>query len=606
LNHRLGLKKSKPYATTFLWGGKETYVDVHIYNETTAPHNRAGALSRGLPPELKRLTEDHGVCISSCLDNWDDDLVLQAFNRNLILAPEIYGNPWLLRDDEFPKLARIYNLHKKYRDIMQSAMVLPEAKYGPYAVSRGDGDTRIITLRNLSWEPVNYQVELNKAIGLNKGEQVNVRKFHPREQVLGTFGYDEKVELTVEPFHSYLLVVSTKEVDEPAVEGCEYEVVRHVDGKPIEIKLLGEAGTKSSIKLKGGEFKSAELDGKPIKGLVQGKSYKVSFAGEKHQLPYHRKVAELRQSDVPANASVLYDATCFAADNNALEVRSLDRSGASDVPQVIAARDAFFKQKVLRDKGLWDQYLFDNDLTTTFFPSKRKGRDIRIKEGCFRLDLGKVTSVDNLVIECSDVYSLLPLEQEEGLFVEVSKDLKEWHTITALARTSIEVPVNGAMRYLRMHVMPSRIAEVKGYKNGQLLSRVGWRASNLFAHPSVMNAQRAWTGSFVAKEITDESYLCVAIDGMHGVEGAYAALRIGDEVIGAPDRAISFPSNVWENNLKTPDAHYTYYFPMKKEWEGKSIEVVTLGYQEKQDVEKVTVWQTVKQKPSVEKRLIIK
>ena len=119
------MKKSKPHATTFLWGGAETYIDVHITNSVTAPHHRAEALSRGLVPGLQRLTEDHGVCISSCLDYWDDDLILQAFNRDLILSPQIYGNPWLLNDNEFSKLARIYNLHKKYRDILVNGKVLP-------------------------------------------------------------------------------------------------------------------------------------------------------------------------------------------------------------------------------------------------------------------------------------------------------------------------------------------------------------------------------------------------------------------------------------------------------------------------------------------------
>ncbi len=112
LNHRLNLsEEAKKHATTFLWGGAETYIDVHMANwKMTAPHHRAGALSRDIVPDLMRLTEDHGVCLSSCLNYWEDDLILQAFNRSLILSPQLYGNPWFLRDDEYPKLARIFNI----------------------------------------------------------------------------------------------------------------------------------------------------------------------------------------------------------------------------------------------------------------------------------------------------------------------------------------------------------------------------------------------------------------------------------------------------------------------------------------------------------------
>ncbi len=54
----------------------------------------------------------------------------------MILAPELYGSPWFLRDDEFSQLARIFNLHRRYRDILTQGIELPEATYGPYAVSR--------------------------------------------------------------------------------------------------------------------------------------------------------------------------------------------------------------------------------------------------------------------------------------------------------------------------------------------------------------------------------------------------------------------------------------------------------------------------------------
>src|ERR1022692_130565 len=68
LNHRINLgKEASKYATTWLLGGDETYIDVHMSNDQTATHHRAGALSREIVPGLQRLTEDHGVCLSSCL-----------------------------------------------------------------------------------------------------------------------------------------------------------------------------------------------------------------------------------------------------------------------------------------------------------------------------------------------------------------------------------------------------------------------------------------------------------------------------------------------------------------------------------------------------------
>ncbi len=101
----------------------------------------------------------------------------------------------------------------------------------------------------------------------------------------------------------------------------------------------------------------------------------------------------------PDDAEFLYEASCFAADNNALEVRSIKRSGPTDIPQVQAARDAFFKQEVFIDKGVWDKFLFDGDLNTSYNMLHRQ-KDF--KGGALRLDLGSITEIDRLLIKLED------------------------------------------------------------------------------------------------------------------------------------------------------------------------------------------------------------
>jgi len=360
LNHRLKLGKGLPHATTYLLGGAETYIDVHMCNNQTAPHHRAGAISRRVVPDLVRLTEDHGVCISSCLDYWDDDLILQAFNRNLILAPQLYGNPWFLRDDEYPKLARLFNLARKYRDILVDGMVLPEASYGKKAVSRGDESTRLLTLRNLTWEPIVCKVKLDEEIGLSAGGRVELRQYHPTERVFGTFKKGNVIDVEVLPFRSCLLMATSKQT-EFGIKGCDYEVVRDVPGKPVLIKLLAMPGETRHIELTAGqrEFASARMGARRVDGLVKGQSETIMFPGEPLKETYHRKLGDLTSCTVPADAEALYEATCFAANNNALEVRALQRSGPSHIPQVQKAREAFLKQPLFAERGLWDKNLFD-------------------------------------------------------------------------------------------------------------------------------------------------------------------------------------------------------------------------------------------------------
>jgi hypothetical protein len=600
LNHRLGLERAEAYATTFLWEGRETYVDVWATNRMTAPHHRAGVMDRGLVPDLQRLTEDHGVCLSSSLGRWEDDLVLQAFNRALILSPQIYGNPWLLRDDEYPRLARIFNLHRKYREILVEGMVLPEAQFGPAAVSRGDGATRLITLRNLSWAPVTHKVPLDRQIGLETAGTVHVRRFFPTERILGNYRFGEEVEIRIPPFRSLLLLATTTGCDEPGVVGADFEVVRRVPGRPVQIRLLGGRGTTASISLAADQsrYRSARLDGERVPLLLAGGALSVQFDGRSPKSPSHRKLAELEPIDIPDDAEALYEATVFAADNNALEVRSLFRSGPTAVPQVAAARDAFFNQTVFTQRGIWDRNLFDGDPSTGFWPSRKYGVDQRVEGGCFRLDLGEVVEAGRIVLHVPDEYSLQPILNDEGNWVDVSNDLRTWRRLIYLSGAEMPIELDGPARYLRFHATADRFSEITGEAEGRPLERSRWRASNLFAHPSRMEPVKAWHGRVVLGETVPGAKLCIAVEGVHGVEGAYAALKMGDRYIGAPDRAAAYPSNTWEYVNARTDRGYTYYVPITADMVGQPIDVYLLGYdKEHTDIHPV-VWQSVDPVPA--------
>ncbi len=578
LNHRLGLKKAEAYATTFLWEGAETYIDVFMTNNTTAPHHRAAAISRGLVPDLKRLTEDHGVCLSSCLDGWDDDLILQAFNRELILAPEIYGNPWLLRDDEFSRLARIFHWHRKYRDILIDGKVLPEEKYGKYAISRGNSHTRLLTLRNLSWETQEYTITFDEEIGIGKNQNLKVFQMHPYEFYFGTFSYGDSQDVRIEPFRAAMFLISDEAPQDIFVKGAEYRIVRELDDKSVLIDIWGMSGTETDIQFSipcssviiAGEEQSTDIS-----------NFHISFPGELLRQSPNRKLSEMQICAIPEDAEALYEATVFAADNNALEVRSLFRSGETQIPQVKEVRDAFFRQKTFITRGVWDKNLFDGDRKTGFFPSRKYEIDMRIKGGSFRLDLGKVQAIDSLKIFIPDYFSLLPLLPQEGNFVEVSEDLRDWQRITYIADTTINIAINKHIRYVRFEVQASRIVEIEAYYQGRKINRELWRASNLFAPSKRMKCVKAWNAKIKLDQIPENSYLSIALNGKHGIEGAYVAAKIENEYLGAPDRAVSYNSNTWEYVTAERDANYTYYIPLSEEYKNKEIEIYTLAYDPK-------------------------
>jgi len=592
LNHRLNLGKGLPHATTYLLGGAETYIDVHMCNRQTAPHHRAGAISRRVVPNLVRLTEDHGVCISSCLDYWEDDLILQAFNRNLILAPQLYGNPWFLRDDEYPKLARIFNLARKYRDILVDGMVLPEEGYGEKAVSRGDDRTRLLTLRNLSWNPIICKVKLDEEIGLSTGTEVELRQYHPTERMIGTFEKGDVVDVEVLPFRSCLLMATSRQM-EFGIKGCDYEVLWDVPGKPVLIKLLAMPGEKRNIELVPGsrKFRSAQTFGLRFDDLVKGKSEEISFPGTPLREKYHRKLGDLRPCAVPADAEALYEATCFAANNNALEVRALQRSGPSHIPQVVKAREAFLKQALFIDRGLWDKNLFDDDDETAFYVARRVGM-APLQGGSLRIDLGETISLDTLIIRPGSEYALQPFKYDETIWAQVSSDLKNWTSMPLVANKEIIMTLDPKtkLRYIRFAGTPDKVVEIEGYLGGKKCDRSKWRASHLFARYSRVRSRKAWQHSFTLNEIPKGSYLAIALNGEHGIEGAYAAIRVNGEPVGAPDRSVSFPANTWEYPVRKRSSNYTYYVPLTEDMKGATIDAVVLGLKNGSDNFKPEVW----------------
>ena len=607
LNHRLKLGKGLPHATTYLLGGAETYIDVHMCNNQTAPHHRAGAISRRVVPDLVRLTEDHGVCISSCLNYWQDDLILQAFNRNLILAPQLYGNPWFLRDDEFPKLARIFNLTRKYRDILVDGMVLPGESYGEKAVSRGDESTRLLTLRNLTWEPIVCKVKLDEQIGLSAGSRVELRQYHPTERIIGTFKKGDVIDVEVLPFRSCLLMATSKQT-EFGIKGCEYEVLRDVPGKPVLIKLLAMPGETRHIELAAGlrEFTSASIDGHRLDGLVKGQSKTIIFPGTPLKEKYHRKLGDLTSCEVPADAEALYEATCFAANNNALEVRALQRSGPSHIPQVQKAREAFLKQPLFAERGLWDKNLFDGNDDTAFYTARRVGM-APLSGGSLRIDLGEVISLDALIVRTGSEYALQPFKYDETIRAQVSSDLKHWIPMSLVADKEIimDLDPETKLRYIRFNGTPDKIVEIEGYLNGKKLNRSTWRASTLFARYSRVSARKAWQHSFTLNEIPRGSYLAIALNGEHGIEGAYAAIRVNGKPVGAPDRSVSFPSNTWEYPARKRSSNYTYYVPLTEDMKGARIDAVVLGLRNGSDKFKPEVWITAYPAPYSERLLTL-
>lgn len=587
LNHRLDLYEAEPYVTTFLWNGRETYTDVLSCNENTAMHNRAYMFGRGHVPELSRLAEDHGVCISSLVDYFEDELVYQAFNRSLILAPEIYGNPWLLRDDELPKLARVYNLHRRNAAILVDGMVLPEEKYGNCAAVRGSETKRFLSTGNNSWEAKTITVPLTEEIGLKTDEEIYVNLHHPYEQHLGCFKPGDTVEVELPPFRAVLLEVAAVEEAEPMLTDCAYEIVKEQeDGTPVEVKLLKTPG--GMIELLRGKNKEPFMKAEPVDILEKAPAYLGALENVEQN---------------PASGEFLYETSVFAITNDSLESRTLARSGKTAIPEVQAARDAFFGQRTYRLRGCEAAAMFDGR-EDTFFDGQSRcycDQDLRIDGGCLRVDLGSVVEADavEIVFFAPNVPTREVPAQKIPVNGEVSVDLTGWsaaslgnvnvwqadacvsvprfskHTIYETEGQLLRAvyPVGGAMRYFRLAEPMDRIYHFRVIKDGKALNIADAHGNNMQAHYSKRPTKILKSGTVLLPDDCRDTFLAVAVEGEHGDEGVYCCACLDGAYLAPNKRAPDFKANIWEHMVCAGEKYTTHYIPLPADAAGKQIRV---------------------------------
>lgn len=584
LNHRLDLYEAEKHVTTYLWNGHETYVDVSQGNTETCMHHRGYMFTRGHTDNLERLAEDHGVCISSGIDYFEDELIYQAFNRSLILAPETYGNPWLMRDDELPKFARIYNLHKRNAPILVNGQLLPET-YGNNACSRGTKTKRFVSTGNNSWEMKTIFLNI-KETGIDTDKKVAVNIHHPYEEHLGFFSPDSTVELPLMPFRACLIEIATEEEAEPMIKGAKYEIIKEApDGTPEEIKVLYSEGEDLMLLKNGTEsfFKKGEK----------------TDISERAPL-YLGQLNDRR--DTEENGEFLYETAMYAITNDCLEKRSLIRSGETRIPEVKNARDAFFNQKLYRLRGLEAENMFDGN-DETFYDSQSKtycDNDLRIKGGCLRVDFGEAVECDSVEIEFFS--SATPTREVEiqsvPLYAEFSEDLREWkisekaditekedytaeiirftvHTTYPLEGKKLisSYNVNGRIRYLRIPKPVDRIYHIRLIKDGKSLPLKSPTASNMQAHYRYKKTRAVHTGEFTLPDYKSLPRLAAAVEGIHGAESVYLVLETENGFSGFTERAPEYKANQWEHAVVDSDKNNTFFFPLPEGLEGKTVKV---------------------------------
>ena len=183
-----------------------------------------------------------------------------------------------------------------------------------------------------------------------KTGQVALIRRHPWDELIGIYAPGDAVEIELSPFRAALFEIAEIGEAYPVLAGCWYETVKeNADGTPVEVKMLSAPGGEVTL-LKNGQF-----------------SPYGTFPKTDRQERAPQYLGTM--SDDPTAVSrgeELYEAAQFGLDNDSLESRERRRSGPTSVPEVQAARDAFFAQKTYRTRGCEGRFAFDGDPDTYF------------------------------------------------------------------------------------------------------------------------------------------------------------------------------------------------------------------------------------------------
>ena len=615
INHRIN---NSPYMLTItdclLWRGQETYIDVHISNRTASLYNRDCSIGRELTSEFYkapfRQFEDHGICFNSCLEKWDDDLITQAFGRASVLSPEMYGAFFFLRDADYPRLARLIQLHKQSEPLLKTAFPLPDGD-----VAHGDGRSSLVLVRNMTWETRAKTIPLDGSIGLSAapGAPLTVRQRHPYELLMskaGGFAAGTSLTIEMDPYSIRLIQVDAGLPAEPYLAGIPYEIIPGPDAGSFGLKLLGRPGQASDVTFFNFAGRTVRTDsGAAVP--VGGAPWRVAFPGRPQgEEPFSLGPDFRDDAASAADGERLAELAKFTLDDDALEIREMEalKREPSSLPEIEACR-AYMRAKVVAAEGS-ARNAFDGDPLTRWsdgFPRRSpftgSPAAYRSDASLWRIDLGRPTDLAKLELRI--------VRRTDAAFldaVETSLDLKTWASIGGLSLKAAEAipfftelrqrgkpvrifdvdsgdrtPVSvgfplppGPCRYVRLRGRNFSVSEIQGTDGlGRPLDRSGWHATNFFGETPA--PRRVLKSVDVVKDDGPGREYAVAVQAgpakLDSVDGVYVVALVDGRPVVFPHRAPSYPYHNYEwTSGSSKLAGMTFRLPIEKGWRGKTVE----------------------------------